>query len=219
MGAFRRAVDGLVQSFEDGREGISDKTLGGGEAAVEKHFLEIYEREAARIRDTVREQEPHLSQEALEALTGEIDGHLRKVLIPAYARLALKYTPKERNDFYHLKESLHGLERVTWGFLGIIVGLFVIWAPFIPIWSKEWVLPFMILGLIYPNLRRYLATNRYEKQINQLVDQTDRAFERMDKVYLTQGAEIPELQALKKTTEEEELRRKRIMASEREKER
>ena len=76
------------------------------------------------------------------------------VLVPAYVRLAARYTLGERNDFYHSEPRLHGLERVAFASAGTLVGVFAVWAPFIPIWSKEWVLPFFVAGLLLPELRR-----------------------------------------------------------------
>jgi hypothetical protein len=77
-----------------------------------------------------------------------------------------------------------------WGALGIALGSFVIWAPFIPIWSKEWVLPFTIAGLIFPNIRRFLMMRRYERELNQLVSRADREIARIDTAYLTSGDAI-----------------------------
>ncbi|MBI2877702.1 MAG: hypothetical protein HYY20_12555 [Candidatus Tectomicrobia bacterium] len=61
------------------------------------------------------------------------------------------------------------------------------WAPFIPLWSKEWILPFAVAGLFIPNLRRYLAFWRYESELNQLVVRANREIERIGLAYLTSG--------------------------------
>ncbi len=178
-------VDALVQSFENCRSGLTDEQLAAGEDTVAGFFLERYEHELARLREAVKLQEPVLTTEQSKSLYEELDGLVRKVLVPAYARLALKFSPKERNDFYLVKkESLRAAERIGFGAAGMAVGAFVIWAPFIPIWSKEWVLPFMVGGLLFPNLRRFFALKRYERQLNDLVSRTDREIERINNAYL-----------------------------------
>ncbi len=178
-------VDSLVQSFENCRSGLTDEQLKGGEEAVGRFFLERYEHELPRLREAVKLQEPVLTGEQAQRLYDELDGLVRKVLVPAYARLALRFSPRERNDFYLVKkESLRAAERIGFGAAGIAVGAFVIWAPWIPLWSKEWVLPFMVGGLLFPNLRRYFGLKRYERQLNELVARTDREIERINNAYL-----------------------------------
>jgi len=181
FGAF---VDRLVQTFEDCRPGLSDHAVRQGEKAVEAYFLEVYERERARLLERVREQSAHLSLPAAEALYRELDRLIRAVVVPAYVRLAERITPRERNDFYLTRGPLHALERLAWGVAGIALGLLAIKASFIPLWSKEWVLPFMALGLVFPNLRSYLALRRFERELNRLVERLDREVARIDVAYL-----------------------------------
>jgi hypothetical protein len=78
----------------------------------------------------------------------------------------------------------------------MILGYFAIWAPFIPIWEKEWVLPFVIFGFLFPNIRRYWQFRRYERELNQLVARADREMSRIDIHYLTSGEALDEIEAL-----------------------
>src|SRR5260221_14115176 len=95
-----RFVDSLIQTFEDCRHGLSDEDVRGGDEAVEKYFLDLYDRENERLAGTIKTQEPHLSESAQEDYRREVDDLIRKVIIPAYVRLARTFTPRERNDFY-----------------------------------------------------------------------------------------------------------------------
>jgi hypothetical protein len=122
-----------------------------------------------------------------EELFHQVDELLRKVLVPAYERIVAPFTLRERNDFYLAPENWHGLERVGWGATGIVLGAFVVWAPFIPIWSKEWVLVFAVGGLVFPTLRRFLALRRYEGDLNRLVARADDEIWRMSLAALTRG--------------------------------
>jgi len=118
-----------------------------------------------------------------------VDERIRKVVLPAYARLASSFTPRERNDFYLTREELHGVERVAWSALGMALGAFVVWAPFIPLWSKEWVLVFAVGGFVFPSLRRYFALRRYQNELGYLVARTDDEIWRLDLDFMTSAWE------------------------------
>ena len=178
-------VDSLLQSFENFRAGLSDDTLKAGETATQTFFLELYEKEVSRLRDTIRLLEIGMSDATREEVFGRVDDLIRRVVVPAYARLARRFTERERNDFYLAPEPLHGVERFGWGAAGLALGAFVVWAPFIPLWDKEWILPFAIAGLFIPNIRRYLALRRYQSELSRLVARADDEIWRMDFTYLT----------------------------------
>jgi hypothetical protein len=178
-------IDSLLQSFENRRVGLSDATAGAGGAALERYFLEVYEAEAPRLREIVQHQELALGDGDREAFYAQVDSLVRKVVVPAYARAAGAFTLRERNDFYATREALHGAERLGWAAAGILLGGFVIWAPFIPIWSKEWVLPFAVGGLMFPGIRRWLALRRYQSDLNQVLGRADAEVWRMEMAYLT----------------------------------
>jgi hypothetical protein len=178
-------VDSLVQSFENSRAGLSEAMIKRGE--VEAFVREIYERELPRLKEAVL-RDALLTSTERDEMFGRVDEHVRKVVLPAYARLAERFTPAERNDFYLLPEPLHLVERVSWTALGLLLGLFVVEAPFIPLWSKEWMLVFMVGGLVFPNLRRLFALRRYQSALNDLVGHTDDEIWRMDLAYVTSAA-------------------------------
>ena len=175
-------VDSLLQTFENSRPGLTSEMLEQGE--VEPFFRDLYEKEIDGLREKIA-QLSHLSEDERQQLFQRVDERIRKVVLPAYARLASGFTPRERNDFYLTKEALHALERLAWGALGVVLGAFIVWAPFIPIWSKEWVLVFGVGGLVFPGLRRYLALRRYQHELNDLVARTDDEVWRLDLGYLT----------------------------------
>lgn len=174
-------VDSLVQSFENCRDGVGDEAIRAGRA--EAYFRARYEPERDRLADLLR-LNPLLGDEARADVFERVDRLIADVLIPAYVRQATRHTSGERNDFYHSPQRLHGLERVGFALAGALVGAFVIWAPFIPLWSKEWILPFFVAGLLYPELRRAYRVRRYERELNRLVARTDAEIDRIDVSYL-----------------------------------
>ena len=203
-------VDSLVQKLENCRVGLPDETLARGAPAVEAWALALYEEEVPRLRDTIRLEESLLTREAREELFRKVDDLVRKVVVPGWVRLAAKFTPRERNGFYGLAEPLHGVERALWAALGMGLGFLVVWAPFIPIWSKEWVLPFTVGGLVFPELRRWFSFRRYEGELNQLVSKADSEIARVDLAYLTDTTSVAEREA--RDDEEARSRARRMTA-------
>jgi hypothetical protein len=175
-------VDSLLQTFENSRPGLTGEMLAEGE--VEGFFRDLYEKELRPLREKIAHL-GHLSADEQEELFQRVDDRIRKVVLPAYARLAAGFTPSERNDFYLTPEAVHGVERLAWAVVGVVLGVLVVEAPFIPLWSKEWVLVFGIGGFVFPTVRRYFALRRYQHQLNDLVTRTDDEIWRLDLGYLT----------------------------------
>lgn len=172
-------VDSLLQTFENCRPGLSDHAQGDGETP-EAFFTSLYEKEIPRLRDVIDREATLLEAPAKAELFRNVDDLIRKVVLPAYIRLATRFTPRERNGFYLALEPFHGLERFGWALAGIIVGTLVILAPFIPLWSKEWIIPFMLGGLVFPDIRRILMIRQYEREMNRVVANADHEIARID---------------------------------------
>jgi hypothetical protein len=177
--------DGLLQTFENCRAGLSDAQVKAGGADVERFLVALYEREAPRLADAIALHGAHLTIETRQRLQREVDERVRQVVIPAYARLAAPLTVRERNDFYLAPPGLHGLERLASSVAGMLIGAFIVWAPFIPIWSKELILVFGLGGLVFPELRRVFALRRYQKELNKLVSRTDADVARLELALMT----------------------------------
>lgn len=188
-------VDSLVQKLENCRAGLTDEALAKGPPEVEAWADALYAEEVPRLRDAIRLEEPHLTHEAREELFRKVDDLVRKVVVPGWVRLASRFTPRERNTFYALPEPFHGVERAAWAVLGMGLGFFVVWAPFIPIWSKEVVLPFVVGGIFFPEFRSWLSLRRYEQDLNVLVARADHEIARIDLAYLTDSTSVAEREA------------------------
>jgi hypothetical protein len=178
-------VDALLQTFENCRAGLSDAQASAGGQEVERFFTQLYEREAPRLRDAMELHEAQLPAAARRHLLEEVDARVRSVVIPAYARLAAPLTVRERNDFFFTPAPLHLTERLGWSMAGVLLGAFVVWAPFIPIWSKELVLVLGFGGLVLPELRKVIALRRYQSDLNRLVTRTDADIARLQLALLT----------------------------------
>jgi hypothetical protein len=194
--------DSLVQSFENCRAGLNDEAMKTDLQEPLRFFSDRYEKEIPRLVDVIRLQEPHLSPAARQEYFQMVDDLVRKVVLPAYVRLATRFTPRERNDFYLLAEPFHGLERIGWSLVGLVLGALAVAAPFIPIWEKAWMLPFLVGGFFVPDLRRLLVVRRYESELNRLVARADREVLRIDTAYLTSTEALNERGATVKGTED-----------------
>jgi len=203
-------VDSLLQGFENRRAGLADEAARAGGPAAAQFFAHLYEKEAPRLREAIALPEASLPEASRVALGQQVDELMRKVVVPAYARLAAPFTGRERNGFYLVPEAWHNLERLGWAVGGMLLGAFVVWAPFIPMWDKEWVLPFALGGLFFPNLRRVVALRRYQNELNRLVARADDEIWRMELACLTGRA--PE--AAPASEEEERLKQRLAAASE-----
>ena len=177
-------LDSLLQKFENCRAGLPDGAAAAGGDEAARFFDDLYEAERPRLKDLVRLSEPLLTPQAHGELFRKVDELIRGIVIPAYCRLALPFTVRERCDFFLAPEPFRWAERLAWGAAGIALGAFVVWAPFIPIWSKEVIFPAMVGGLLWPNLRRFLAMRRFERELNGLVDKGNREMARIDTAYL-----------------------------------
>lgn len=178
-------LDALVQKFENCRPGLGEDPATGAEA----FFLALYEPERDRLRDVIRLEQAHLPESAHAEMFSQVDRLIRDVIVPAYLRVAVRFTGRERNAFYLAPEGLHGVERIGWAVAGMALGALVIWAPFIPLWSKEWVLPFFLGGLVFPDLRRWWELRRYERDLNELVARGDEEVRRIDVSYVMREPE------------------------------
>ena len=181
--------DSLLQTFENCRPGLGDGVLGDSAAGGEKYFLELYEKQLPRLREEIRARDFHLSSAMQAEIERDADALARQVVIPAYVRVATRFTRRERNDFFIAPEPFHALERVCWGLGGVLLGVFVVWAPFLPLWEKEWVFPFLMLGLIFPTLRHFFAVRSYSREINQIVSRVDRELSRIEEAAMMQPAQ------------------------------
>ncbi|MBI1747233.1 MAG: hypothetical protein HYR55_11670 [Acidobacteria bacterium] len=182
-------MDSLLQKFENCRTGLADNTIQQGAEAVQEFFADLYEKEVPRLQEVIRIQEMHHSETLRRNFFETIDALARKVVIPGYTRLAGPFTRRERNDFYWLSEPLHGLERLGWGAVGLGLGAIVVWAPFIPLWSKEWCLVFAVGGLVFPNARQFLSLRRYESELNRLAARADDEIRRIEQTYYLMSEE------------------------------
>lgn len=177
-------LDSLVQTLENRRHGLTDEDLKGGSERLREWAEGAYAGERPRLQQVVAQQ-VHLDAQAQTDLLATVDDLVRRVVIPGWARLAGAFTPAERNAFFLVKPALHGAERFAWALLGVVVGLLVIRAPFLPLWADGWVLAFMVGGFFFPAIRRFLALRRYERALDDIVAAADREIFRRDVEYAT----------------------------------
>src|SRR4051794_32501563 len=165
-------VDSLVQAFENHRPGVTDLDAAEAGPRLQAFFAGIYEKERPRL-EQIASAQLHLDADQRDQMVKDVDELVRRVVLPAYARLAGRFTVRERNDFYASPPGWHTVERVAWAVGGIVVGALAVAAPFIPIFAKEWIALFMFAGFFYPSVRRFLSLRRYQSDLVTLVQSAD----------------------------------------------
>lgn len=103
---------------------------------------------------------------------------LEQILVPRYAALAHRENLAERHK-PRPWTGADGLNRASYGILFFLIGIFVVWAPFIPLWEK-WI-PFALGALAtliapaLPDLSRFGRRRRFRYAMLKLLIDVDQA--------------------------------------------
>lgn len=173
-------VGDLLADLERFRPGIAES------ASVDELTTRLRERAQLRLEELYREYrvDDGSGDGSGAAESAQLDLYRREIdqlLIPRYAALARIQNQRERAvtrpwqgpDLYN---------RLTYVALFFALGIFVVWAPFIPIWEK-W-LPFALAAIAplctpwLPNLYQQLVTRQHQLALGVLhvdLDQAGRA--------------------------------------------
>ncbi len=147
------------------------------EATREEMTSLIRHRIHTRLRELFRERYGNITPELQEQQTlfaREID----QILVPRYALLAEQQNQRELTP----KRFLRGRDlsnRIFYTVLFFLIGLFSIWAPFIPIWEKWF--PFLLMFVaplvspFLPDVAQRLENRRYRFSLTLLTYDLDQA--------------------------------------------
>ena len=177
-------VDSLLQTFENSRPGLTAEMLAKG--GVEAFFRDLYEKEVRAPPGEDRPPHPPLRRTSSEELFQRVDERIRKVVLPAYARLAstLHAARAER-----LLPDARGAARPGAPGLGARLGL-----PSAPSWSGRPSSPSGRRSGCWSSAwaascsracAAIFALRRYQQELNDLVTRTDDEIWRLDLGYMT----------------------------------
>jgi hypothetical protein len=127
--------------------------------AVASEVIEHLERR----RSTIVEDETRVRDAAREALVPLRSAYVESDLPPGYF------------------DALGGwrggdvIARLAFGFGGLAIGGFILWAPFIPVWEKWFPFALCVGAFFLPDLTRWWQRRRYAKELGQIVATLDRA--------------------------------------------
>ena len=162
----------LIAAAERRRPGLGPWTSRSREA-LEHAFRSELDELRARFLDLF-DDKPHWEK---------VERNLLEVCFPRYLALAEKQTRLEQKD-YGLWRGGDLLARLTYAAVGLVVGLFLVKAPFIPI-PQTWDLLILLLMLgapFLPDAQISLAQRRFQKQLQSIVDDMAQA-EAQQKLY------------------------------------
>ena len=112
----------------------------------------------------------------MEAVEEELVGSL-----PARWRtVALPFTADEKKSFGVWRGG-DLFARLTYAAGGLLVGLFVVWAPFIPIWWKWFPILVAIASWWVPDAQFSLRRRRYARALGEIVASYDSAQKQLDR--------------------------------------
>lgn len=138
---------------------------------------EVRARIAVRLPELFREGPARSLDEA--AAPGQLQLYQREVeqiLVPRYVLLAARQNQLERRPTGPLRGAML-YNTVVYAALFFCVGVFVVWAPFIPLWDKwiPWVLAALSpwLAPFLPDLHRVFIRRRHEVQLLSLLIDLD----------------------------------------------
>lgn len=136
------------------------------------------------IRERIQSRIPELWDEFFPAelqTTTQLSLYKREIdqlLVPRYARLAKAQNVIELNPIKPLQGSDLYNRMIYTGFF-VLLGIFVVWAPFIPIWDKA--IPFFLGGIAFfaspflPNLHQIFLKKQHEEALHRLFSDLDQA--------------------------------------------
>ncbi len=140
----------LLADLERLRPGISP------DATIEQIRRHCSERLRLRLPEIYREYQVDAQEPEAAAQLLLYEREMEQLLLPRYSLLAQRQNQMERkigpgrhSEFYN---------RLTYAGLFFAIGVFVVWAPFIPVWDK-WI-PF-VLAIVAPLLSPWLP-NLYQ---------------------------------------------------------
>jgi hypothetical protein len=177
----------LLADLERLRPGVSPAAGGDQDSEGRAEADAIRNRAHLRLRELYRERHEALGEALLDGSDGggaqgsahreqlqlfqrEID----QIFLPRYTSLALHQNQAERAG-----RGADGFNRAAYALIFFLLGAFVVWAPFIPIWEK-WI-PFALAGLAavfsqaLPDLRLLLLRRRYQVLLLGLLIDIDQA--------------------------------------------
>ncbi len=118
---------------------------------------------------------------------------LDQILLPRYAALACQQNRWERTR--ESRRGLDGYNRAAYAALFFFIGLFIVWAPFIPIWEK-WI-PFALAAVaplmspFLPDLHRFAQVRAYRLSLLTLLVDVDEAGKALPMPELSPHRELP----------------------------
>lgn len=160
----------LVADLERVRPGLADAP---SPAALQE---QVASRVDVRLLEIYRDQsmDPDLQDEGARAQLRLYQREIDQILVPRYAALALARNAAERGPKRH-----SGYNRAAYTFLFFLLGIFIVWAPFIPVYEK-WV-PFALALLapfispLLPDLHGLAERRRHELRLLTLLVDMDQA--------------------------------------------
>ncbi len=157
---FGHVVYAVLQECEHRRRGVDPAAFEAGIEACAKEKLGEIKVAYAEMKGSKSYWET-LQKEVLETV------------IPQYEGPARTITELERNA-WNVFRGGDIAARLTFALVGLLIGVAIIKAPFIPIVEDVFAFATTGAGFFYPDIKRYYYEHQFMKLLNKLVGESDR---------------------------------------------
>jgi hypothetical protein len=165
-------------------------------SAVGRYLLEQFELRRPGIKDWTPQLEASLREQA-EAELVQMERQLREleiddpqywqrvrrvvddILLPRYAKTATDEIALAKRD-YGIWRGGDLVARATFALAGFLLGVIVVWTPYIPIYEKWFPALLLVAGPVFPDVAMWWYRRRYRKRLEELVRDLAKASETLD---------------------------------------
>lgn len=120
-------------------------------------------------------REAELPPGYLTALVAEV----RRTVPARWQAIARDFTAREKKSF-GLWRGGDPLSRVAYLFGGLVVGGFILWAPFIPIWEKWFPFALALAAFFFPDIQTTWFRRRYARALGDIAVTMQKAQPQLD---------------------------------------
>lgn len=120
----------------------------------------------------------------------ELEREVIETTLPQYIPAAIEQTRLEKTS-YDVWRQGDPLARTFFAFIGLLLGSFIWWAPFIPIWEKSLAVILAGVGFAYPELKQMVLDFRHSRFLNRLIVQADR-YQKTPRLHYVSEARLQE---------------------------
>lgn len=132
------------------------------------------------------------------AYMGALAEEVRRTVPARWQAVARDFTAREKKSF-GLWRGGDPVSRLTYVFGGLVVGGFILWAPFIPIWEKWFPFALALAAFFLPDIQTAWHRRRYARALGDIALAMDKTQPRLDAHFQVDELFLPPREGQKET--------------------